>query len=105
MLPLADVAKEQRGEEAGGKSRELILYEPNAQVVFDAIVPEYLAGLIYGGVCEAQASELAARRMAMDAATKNAGEMIEQLNLFYNRARQASITQEITEIVAGAEGI
>ena len=105
MLPLADIAKEQPGEETGGKNRELILYEPNAQVVFDAIVPEYLAGLIYGGVCEAQASELAARRMAMDAATKNAGEMIEQLNLFYNRARQASITQEITEIVAGAEGI
>ena len=53
--------------------------------------------------CESVASELAARRTAMDAASKNAGEMIEQLSLYYNRARQASITQEITEIVAGAE--
>ena len=85
--------------------RDLILYEPSASEVFDAIVPEYLAGLIYGAVCDSVASELAARRNAMDAATKNAGEMIEKLNLYYNRARQASITQEITEIVAGAEGL
>ena len=105
MLPLTDIR-----EESGGRSRStirnLILYEPNAEVVFDAIVPEYLAGLVYGGVCEStQASELAARRMAMDAATSNAEEMIDKLNLYYNRARQASITQEITEIVAGAEGV
>ena len=58
---------------------------------------------VYGAVCESVASELAARRTAMDAATKNAGEMIDHLNLYYNRARQAAITQEITEIVAGAE--
>ena len=51
---------------------------------FDAIVPEYLAGLVYGGICESTASELAARRMAMDAATSNAEEMIDQLNLYYN---------------------
>ena len=81
------------------------MYEPNAEEVFNATVPEYLAGLIYGAVCEGVASELAARRMAMDAATSNAEEMIEKLNLYYNRARQASITQEITEIVAGAEGL
>ena len=102
MLPLSDLA---RTEEKKEPVRNLILYEPSAEEVFDAIVPEYLAGLIYGGVCEAQASELAARRMAMEAATGNAEEMIENLNLFYNRARQASITQEITEIVGGAEGI
>lgn len=104
MLPLTDVAEDYEPEKPK-KNREIILYEPSAQEVFDAIVPEYLAGLIYGSVCEGLASELAARRMAMDAATKNAGEMIEQLNLYYNRARQASITQEITEIVAGAEGV
>ena len=104
-LPLSEVAEEFKSEESKAPSRNLILYEPSAQEVFDAIVPEYLAGLIYGSVCEATASELAARRTAMDAATKNAGEMIEQLNLYYNRARQASITQEITEIVAGAEGV
>ena len=102
MLPLEDLS----GEEKDMKQiHSLILYEPDSETVFDAIVPEYLAGLIYGGVCEAQASELAARRMAMEAATGNAEEMIENLNLFYNRARQASITQEITEIVGGAEGI
>ena len=100
MLPLSDIR-----EESGGKveTRNLILYEPDGETVFDAIVPEYLAGLVYGGICESTASELAARRMAMDAATSNAEEMIEQLNLYYNRARQASITQEITEIVGGAE--
>lgn len=105
MLPFTDVAEAFQSDEPKGTSRDLILYEPNAQEVFDAIVPEYVAGLVYGGVCEGVASELAARRTAMDAATKNAGEMIEQLNLYYNRARQASITQEITEIVAGAEGV
>ena len=105
MLPLTDVAEAFKTDQPRAESRNLILYEPGAQEVFDAIVPEYLAGLIYGGVCESLASELAARRTAMDAATKNAGEMIDQLNLYYNRARQASITQEITEIVAGAEGV
>ena len=101
MLPLADLT----AQEKKGKIENLILYEPNAVDVFDAIVPEYLAGLIYGGVCDSVASELAARRTAMEAATGNAEEMIDKLNLYYNRARQASITQEITEIVGGAEGI
>ena len=101
MLPLADLAE----DEEEGRRKDLILYEPNGIEVFDAIVPEYLAGLVYGGVCEGLASELAARRTAMEAATSNAEEMIDQLNLYYNRARQASITQEITEIVGGAEGL
>ena len=104
VLPLTDL-NEDVDPERVKKIRDLILYEPSASEVFDAIVPEYLAGLIYGAVCESVASELAARRMAMDAASKNAEEMIETLNLSYNRARQASITQEITEIVAGAEGV
>ena len=102
-LPLVDLDPD-RGESMA-KIRDLILYEPDSSEVFDAIVPEYLAGLIYGAVCEGSVSELAARRMAMEAATNNAEEMIEKLNLHYNRARQASITQEITEIVAGAEGV
>ena len=83
--------------------RSLIQYEPSCEEVFDAAIPEYIAGLLYSALCESLASELAARRTAMDAASKNAAEMIEQLNLYYNRARQAAITQEITEIVAGAE--
>ena len=101
VLPLKDLTKEQDTKSI----RNLILYEPDASEVFEAIVPEYLAGLIYGAVCESVASELAARRTAMEAATNNAEEMIEKLNLHYNRARQASITQEITEIVGGAEGV
>ena len=101
VLPLDDLTKDKDTKNI----RNLILYEPDATEVFDAIVPEYLAGLIYGAVCESVASELAARRTAMEAATNNAEEMIEKLNLHYNRARQASITQEITEIVGGAEGV
>ena len=104
ILPLPDlIVDDPNGEKK--QKLALTLYDPNPEDVFEIVVPEYLAGLIYSGVCESVASELAARRTAMDAATKNAGEMIEQLNLFYNRARQAGITQEITEIVAGAEGV
>ena len=88
--------------ERGKAARELILYEPNSEEVFNAIIPEYLSGMIYGAMCESVASELGARRTAMDSASKNAGEMIDNLNLYYNRARQAAITQDITEIVAGA---
>ena len=104
MLPLTDLTDHEKSAE-GKKIRNLIWYEPNEVEVFNAIVPEYLAGLIYGGVCESVASELAARRTAMEAATSNAEDMIDKLNLYYNRARQASITQEITEIVGGAEGL
>jgi F-type H+-transporting ATPase subunit gamma len=79
-----------------------ILYEPDATAVFDAIVPEYLGGALYGALCESRASEQAARRTAMDSATKNAEDMIADLSLKFNQARQAAITQEITEIVAGS---
>lgn len=79
------------------------VYEPSAEEVFAAIIPEYLGGMIYGAICESRCAEQAARRTAMDAATQNADEMIADLTLRYNRARQAAITQEITEIVAGAE--
>ena len=83
--------------------RPLVLYEPSPTAVYDAIVPNYIAGMIYGSMCESIASEQGARRTAMDAASKNAAEMIEDLSLRYNRARQGAITQEITEIVAGSE--
>lgn len=85
------------------KAQSLIEYEPSAGAVYNAIVPEYVGGLLWGAVAESLASELGARRTAMDAASKNASEMIEDLSLKYNRARQGAITQEITEIVAGAE--
>lgn len=86
---------------ATGQAVSEMMYEPGCEEVFDTIVPEYLGGILYGTLCESRAAEQAARRTAMDAATSNAQEMIEDLSLKFNRARQAAITQEITEIVAG----
>ena len=79
-----------------------ILYEPSGEEAFEAMIPEYIGGVLYGALCESRASEQAARRSAMETATKNADDMIEDLSLKYNQARQAAITQEITEIVAGS---
>ena len=73
--------------------------------ILDKILPEYVGGVIYSATCEALASESAARRTAMNAANKNASEIIDTLVLKYNRARQAVITQEITEIVSGSEAL
>lgn len=80
-----------------------MLIEPSAQAVFDKIVPDGVAGLIWGAVCESKASEYAARRIAMENATSNADDMTEQLRLVYNKARKGSITRQITEIVSGAQ--
>ncbi len=77
-------------------------YEPSPEAVFDSIIPRYLAGVLFGAVVDSFAAEQAARRTAMENATDNANEMISDLSLMYNRARQAAITQEITEIVGGA---
>ena len=85
-----------------GKRRCDTIYEHDPEEVFAAIVPEYLGGILYGSLCESRAAEQAARRSAMDSATQNADEMIADLSLKFNRARQAAITQEITEIVAGS---
>ena len=71
-------------------------------VFFKGCGAKYLGGILYGTLCESRASEQAARRSAMDSATQNAEDMIADLSLKFNRARQASITQEITEIVAGS---
>lgn len=97
LLPLVRKTTGREGERTAD-----ILYEPDSVAVFDAIIPEYLGGAIYGALCESRASEQAARRTAMDSATSNADDMIADLSLKFNRARQAAITQEITEIVAGA---
>ena len=99
-LRLLPLLRENTGRE--GTVRSDIIYEPNSEEVFDAIIPEYLGGVLYGALCESRASEQAARRTAMDSATQNAEEMIADLSLQFNRARQAAITQEITEIVAGS---
>ncbi len=79
------------------------IYDPSPEAVFDNIIPKYITGLLYGAVIDSFASEQAARRIAMESASDNAGEMIDSLSLIYNRARQATITQEITEIVAGSK--
>ena len=80
-------------------------FEGSVDEILDRIVPDYVGGVIYTAVCESLASESGARRSAMNAANKNAGEMIDSLMLSYNRARQSVITQEITEIVSGAEAL
>ena len=93
LLPLSEGNK--------SKAREAI-FEPDELTVLNAVIPEYIAGMIVSCVKESFASEVAARRVAMDNAGKNAQEMIDRLGLEYNRARQGAITQEITEIVAGS---
>lgn len=85
------------------KPTELTTYDPSPEAVLDEIIPRYLSGIIYGAVVDSFASEQAARRTAMESASDNAGEMIDSLSLIYNRARQAAITQEISEIVGGAQ--
>jgi len=92
ILPLA----KRMGKEAG------IIFEPDEATMLGAVIHEYVAGKLMAAVRESFASEVAARRMAMDSAGKNAQEMIDTLQLQYNRARQGAITQEITEIVAGS---
>ena len=80
-------------------------YEPDEEEALGMIIPKYITSLIYGARMEAVASENGARMQAMDSATSNAEEMIQKLELDYNRARQGSITQELTEIIAGAQAI
>ena len=80
-------------------------YDPSPEAVFDRIVPRFTASLLQCAIVEAYASEQGARRTAMESATDNADEMIASLSLLYNRARQASITQELTEIVGGANAL
>ena len=109
LLPvdLEAVETEEASEESEGLKADLLLmnYEPNATEVLDAIIPKYMSSLIYGAFLEAVASENGACMTAMDSATNNAEDMIAKLSLQYNRARQGSITQELTEIIAGANAI
>ena len=97
LLPLVLAEEEEKAPYTSD-----IIYDPDNEEVFAAVVPEYLGGIVYGAVCESRASEQAARRTAMDAATSNAEEMIADLSLKFNRARQAAITNEIIDIVAGS---
>ena len=88
-----------------GQSDAMMNFEMEEEEALELIIPKYVTSLIYGGMVEAVASENGARMQAMDSATSNAEEMIGKLSLQYNRARQGSITQELTEIIAGAQAI
>ena len=92
-------------EESEKKSQAPMNYEPEAEESLDLLIPKYINRIIYGAFIEAVASENGARMQAMDAATSNAEEMISTLSLAYNRARQGAITQELTEIISGAEAL
>ncbi len=81
------------------------IYEPDAKEVLDQVFMRYIESLVYQGVVENIACEMSARMVAMKSATDNAGELINELQLVYNKARQASITQEISEIVGGAAAV
>ncbi len=102
LLPVEIDAKE---IDRASESSVLMNYEPTEEEALDMIIPKYITSLFYGALVEAVASENGARMQAMDSATSNAEEMISDLTLKYNRARQGSITQELTEIIAGASAI
>jgi len=93
------------GEEVQEQDNIPMNFEPREEEALALLIPKYVTSLIYGGMVEAVASENGARMQAMDSATSNAEEMISDLTLLYNRARQGSITQELTEIIAGAQAI
>lgn len=103
LLPVT--VPEEAGEGEESDKLTLMNYEPEAEEALELIIPKYVNSLIYGGLVQAYASENGARMQAMDSATNNAEEMISDLSLKYNRARQSSITQELTEIIAGANAI
>ena len=102
LLPVEISAEEEEDE---ADKLTLMNYEPEAEEALDLIIPKYINSLIYGGLMQSFASENGARMQAMDSATTNAEEMISDLELKYNRARQGAITQELTEIIAGANAI
>lgn len=104
VLPLALEKEENQFQEQPVRKGK-VQYLPSAEAVLGYIIPKYVTGTIYGGVIESFASEQGARRTAMESATDNADEMLSDLDLKYNRARQSAVTQEITEIVGGVEAL
>ncbi len=104
LLPV-DIPEEREDEKESSEAEAIMNFEPEDEEALNLLIPKYVNSLIYGGLVESVASENGARMQAMDSATSNAEEMIGDLTLKYNRARQGSITQELTEIIAGAEAI
>jgi len=107
LLPVEVSGEEAPSGQDGAEEKERapMNFEPEDEEALNLLIPKYITSLIYGGMIEAVASENGARMQAMDSATSNADEMIDNLTLLYNRARQSSITQELTEIIAGANAI
>ena len=105
LLKLLPVELEQNENEEQREPGTPMNFEPEDEEALNIIIPKYVTSLIFGGLVEAVASENGARMQAMDSATSNAEDMISHLSLQYNRARQGSITQELTEIIAGANAI
>ncbi len=106
LIRLLPVDVEEKTEtEKQVKSETLMNYEPGPEEALDLLIPKYINSTIFGAFIESAASENGARMQAMDAATSNADEMISTLSLVYNRARQGAITQELTEIISGAEAL
>ncbi len=105
LIKLLPISVEEIMKDVEIDTLTLMNFEPEADEALDMIIPKYMNNIIYGAFVEAIASENGARMQAMDSATKNAEDMIDDLSLKYNRARQSSITQELTEIIAGAEAI
>lgn len=105
VLPLSFDKEENNESKEQAARRARVQYLPSAEVVLGHIIPKYVSGIVYDGVIESFASEQAARRTAMSSATDNADEMLSNLELSYNRARQSAVTQEITEIVGGVEAL
>ena len=104
IIKLLPVTLDETAEDV--KSDNVLMnFEPSEEEALDLIIPKYITSLIYGAMVEAVASENGARMQAMDSATSNAEEMISSLELSYNRARQGHITQELTEIIGGAEAL
>ncbi len=104
LLPVA-IDNQDVLEKDNSGPQTLMTFEPNEERALELIIPKYITSLIYGALVEAVASENGARMQAMDSATNNAEDIISDLSLKYNRARQGSITQEITEIISGAEAL
>lgn len=101
---LKDKSKDEISDNEEKTAKALTLYEPSPGEVFDGLIPKYISGLLFCSIIDSYAAEQAARRTAMESASDNASEMIDSLSLLYNRARQAQITQELNEIVAGQMG-
>ncbi|MBN9406768.1 MAG: F0F1 ATP synthase subunit gamma [Burkholderiales bacterium] len=105
LLPLSSEAMQQQTRDSGAGHAWDYIYEPDAPTVIDELLKRYVEALVYQAVAENMASEQAARMVAMKAATDNAGNVINELKLVYNKTRQAAITTELTEIVAGAAAV